>query len=509
MSDYGHELQFGVFLTPAADEANALLGLARLADRIGLDLVTVQDHPYQAEFFDTWTLLSVIAAQTARVRVAPNVANLPLRPPVVLARSAASLDILSGGRVELGIGAGAFWDAIEAVGGTRLTPGQSVDALSEAIEVIRAVWSDGGGTIRHEGTHYRIVGARSGPAPAHPIEIWLGAFKPRMLALTGAAADGWLPSMAYAPPKDLPEMNAVIDDAAAAAGRRPEEIRRLYNISGSFGSGAGLLQGRPDEWAQQLAELTLTSGVSTYLLSVSSEDELRLFAEAVAPAVRDLVGVARGGAQLEPDPTRHPFSRAPLAVFATPDDGTRLSDEQPWDDSDRPTVPPPEEGRRYTPDQQASGKLLVDVHDQLRSELMRLRGLMDDVGHGTTNPAAVRSFFNRMAIRQNDWTLGAFCESYCRAVTVHHTLEDRNLFPHLQQAEEGLAPVLDRLAEEHEVIAEILDRIDSALVALVASEPDGMALVRKALDLLTDALVSHLSYEERQLVEPLARLGHG
>jgi hemerythrin-like domain-containing protein len=102
-----------------------------------------------------------------------------------------------------------------------------------------------------------------------------------------------------------------------------------------------------------------------------------------------------------------------------------------------------------------------------------------------------------------------FCESYCRAVTVHHTLEDRNLFPHLQQAEEGLAPVLDRLAEEHEVIAEILDRIDSALVALVASEPDGMALVRKAVDLLTDALVSHLSYEERQLVEPLARLGHG
>jgi hemerythrin-like domain-containing protein len=304
-------------------------------------------------------------------------------------------------------------------------------------------------------------------------------------------------------------MNAVIDDAAAAAGRRPEEIRRLYNISGSFGSGAGLLQGRPGEWAQQLAELTLTSGVSTYLLSVSSEDELRLFADEVAPAVRDLVGTARGGAQLEPDPARHPSSRAPLAVFATPDDGTRLSDEEPWDDNDRPTVPPPEQGRRYTPDEQASGKLLIDVHDQLRSELVRLRRLMDDVGHGRTNPTAVRSFFNRMAIRQNDWTLGAFCESYCRTVTVHHTLEDRNLFPHLQQAEEGLAPVLDRLAEEHEVIAEILDRIDSALVALVASEPDGMALVRKAVDLLTDALVSHLSYEERQLVEPLARLGHG
>ena len=128
------------------------------------------------------------------MRIAPNVANLPLRPPVVLARSVASLDILSGGRVELGLGAGAFWDAIAAVGGPRLTPGQAVDALAEAIEVIRASWDVGAGRIRHEGEHYRVVGAHPGPAPAHDVEIWLGAYKPRMLALTGAKADGWLPS---------------------------------------------------------------------------------------------------------------------------------------------------------------------------------------------------------------------------------------------------------------------------------------------------------------------------
>ena len=122
MTDYGHELQFGVFLTPVAAQADDLLALARAADAVGLDLVTVQDHPYQARFLDTWTLLSVIAAHTARVRVAPNVANLPLRPPVVLARSVASLDILSGGRAELGIGAGYFWDAIAAAGGTSSPP---------------------------------------------------------------------------------------------------------------------------------------------------------------------------------------------------------------------------------------------------------------------------------------------------------------------------------------------------------------------------------------------------
>jgi len=114
---------------------------------------------------------------------------------------------------------------------------------------------------------------------------------------------------------------------------------------------------------------------------------------------------------------------------------------------------------------------------------------------------------NRMTIRQNNWTLGVYCASYCRVVTGHHTLEDRSVFPHLKGREPELDPVIDRLAGEHEVIAELLERIDAALVALVASEPDAMDEVRAAVDLLTDAMVSHLSYEERELVEPLARFG--
>ena len=117
-----------------------MVELAQTAELAGLDLVTFQDHPYQPRFLDTWTLLSVVAAQTSTIRVAPNVANLPLRQPVVLARSVASLDLLSGGRVELGLGAGAFWDAIAANGGPRLTPGQAVDALAEAIAIIRGIW---------------------------------------------------------------------------------------------------------------------------------------------------------------------------------------------------------------------------------------------------------------------------------------------------------------------------------------------------------------------------------
>src|SRR3954453_3849656 len=160
MGDYGHELQFGVFLTPASQDRERVVALATLADRSGLDLVTFQDHPYQARFLDTWTLLSFVAARTSRIRLAPNVLNLPLRQPAVVARAVASLDILSGGRAELGIGAGAFWDGIEAMGGRRLRPGQSVEALEEAIDVIRALWHTGErGGARVDGHHYRLRGA--------------------------------------------------------------------------------------------------------------------------------------------------------------------------------------------------------------------------------------------------------------------------------------------------------------------------------------------------------------
>lgn len=512
MADYGHELQFGVFVTPTADQASQVLELAKLADVVGLDLVTFQDHPYQARFLDTWTLLAVVAAQTTNVRLAPNVANLPLRPPFVLARSVATLDLLSGGRVELGLGSGAFWDAIAAAGGARLTPGQGVDALSEAIDVIRAVWDTSERSIRHDGEHYEIDGAHPGPAPAHAVEIWLGAYKRRMLALTGAKADGWLPSMGYADPDALPAMNAAIDAAAEQAGRLPADIRRLYNVNGAFGRGAGFLQGTPAQWSEQLAELTLTQGMSGYIVSADSDEDVRRFASEVAPAVRELVAAERGrGDRQTPAASIPAAAAAPaassLAVTPTPDDGTRFSEEPPWEEGTRPTGPPPDPDARFTADQQAAGQHLIDVHDGLRAELARLRDLIEEVAKGTTDPQALHSAFNRMTIRQNNWTLGTFCESYCRAVTGHHGLEDRSVFPHLAQRDAQLTAVLDRLGEEHDVIAEILERIDVALVALVAAEPDGIAKVRQAVDLLTDAMASHLSYEERELIEPLARFG--
>jgi hypothetical protein len=505
--DYRHDLQFGAFIVPVARQADAVVELSRLADVAGLDIVSFQDHPYQSVFLDTWTLLSVVAAATTNVRVAPNVANLPLRPPVVLARSAASLDILSGGRVELGIGAGTYHDALVALGLPRLTAGQSVDALAEAVDVIRAIWG-ADGPVHHDGTHFHLDGAEPGPAPAHDIEIWLGAYKPRMLRLTGAKADGWLPSQGYIDLERLPEMNARVDAAAEKAGRAPEAVRRMLNINGSFGGSGGFLQGPPRQWAEQLTELTLSSGMSAYILMVSSADDLRRFAEEVAPATRELVAEARGKPAQEP-PTGPVVldSPAALAVDPTPVPERRLSAESAWDESTRPTGPARDPSRTYSAREQAAGRHLIDVHDALRAELAQLRDLVEQVAAGTSNAAAVRSFITRMTIRQNNWTLGTFCETYCRTVTNHHTLEDRSVFPHLRRSDAGLGPVIDRLEEEHEQIADLLERVDRALVALVAAEEDGIEGVGRAMDLLTDALLSHFSYEERELVEPLARHG--
>lgn len=297
MTDYGHDLLFGAFVTPTVEPVMHAVDLAITADQAGLDLVTFQDHPYQSRFHDTWTLISYVASRTRQIHISGNVINLPLRQPAVLARSVASLDLLSGGRVELGIGAGGFWDAIEAMSGRRLSPGQSIDALEEAIEIIREIWNvDKVGGVRVKGKYYQVNGSKRGPAPAHKVGIWVGAYKPRILRMTGRAADGWLPSLAYLPggASDLAEMNQYIDEGATAAGRNPSDIRRLLNIGGQFTQNRrSFLSGTPQQWAEDLAELTLTYGISGFILAADDAPTIQLFASEVAPATREIVNAAR------------------------------------------------------------------------------------------------------------------------------------------------------------------------------------------------------------------------
>jgi len=288
-------LELGFSIEPRADRYDDHVELARAADAAGYDLLGVQDHPYQRRFLDTWTLLSVLAPQTERIRLFPNVANLPLRPPAILAKAAASLDVISGGRVELGLGAGGFWDAIEAIGGPRRSGGESVDALEEAIEVIRLMWSDER-SVSFDGRFYTLSGVKPGPRPAHAIGIWLGAIKPRMLRLTGAKADGWSVSLAYVPPEQVRESSALIDEAAAEAGREQSAIRRLYNVSGVVsegqgGEGEGTLQGPPSLWVETLAEWATAIGIDTFVFwpEADPRGQLERFATDVAPALREAI----------------------------------------------------------------------------------------------------------------------------------------------------------------------------------------------------------------------------
>lgn len=296
MPDYGHDLRFGVFLVPGAQQAQMVTALAQLSEQAGLDYVTFQDHPYNNTFVDTWTLMTWIAAQTSEIRIASNVLNLPLRPPAMLARQAASLNLLSNGRFELGLGAGAMWDPIVSMGGPRRTPGESIEALGEAIDIIRqALDTDSRGGVRYNGEHYQVSGMTRGPESPNDIPILLGAYKPRILKLVGEKADAWLPSLSYMEISEIAEGNARIDDAAVNAGRQPEDIRRMLNINGSFlRADRGFLKGTPAMWAEQLAELTLRDGISTYLLATGDPNDIQAFGEEVMPAVQELVAKERG-----------------------------------------------------------------------------------------------------------------------------------------------------------------------------------------------------------------------
>jgi len=291
--------EFGISVLPTwTDDPLQALRLVQLADQLGYDLVGIQDHPYQWRFFDTWTLIAWLAGQTSRIRFFPDVANLPLRPPAMLAKAAASLDVLTGGRVELGLGAGAFWDAVAAMGGPRRTPGEALRALEEAIDVIRLVWSGERG-LRRDGRHYTLHGLNAGPRPDHPIGIWVGAYGPRMLQLIGRAADGWIPSARPDwPLENLKAGNRVIDQAARPAGRDPKAIRRLLNLGAAIDD----TQTSPDPekpftgpasyLVERLIELALDHGVDTFIIWPAGDDpvgQLERLAAEVIPAVREAV----------------------------------------------------------------------------------------------------------------------------------------------------------------------------------------------------------------------------
>lgn len=258
------------------------------AERGGLDLIGIQDHPYQRRFLDTFALIGDLLARTERLTFFPAVANLPLRDPAMLAKQAASLDVMSGGRFELGLGAGTLWDRVATMGGPRRSPGESVEALDEAIRIIRAGFA-AEESVDFEGQHYRLSGWEPGPPPAHRIGIWLGAYRPRMLRLTGRLADGWFPSLSYMKPDAYAEARRRIDEAAEKAGRHPADVLGLYNVSGELTDGErgdGPLDGPPEHWVETLVGWAEELKLGAVILPAGSVEQVERLIGEVTPGLR-------------------------------------------------------------------------------------------------------------------------------------------------------------------------------------------------------------------------------
>lgn len=293
--------RFGANIDPTLPDLDAPFARAAIADRAGLDLIAVQDHPYNRRMLETWTLLSMLAARTERVHLVTNVANIPLRPPAMLAKQAATLDLLSGGRIELGIGAGAFWQGIAAYGVPHRAPGDAYAAFRDALTIIRGMLDNADGSYSYEGEFYRVDGVRPGPGPAHHVPIWMGAVGPRMLRLAGRQADGVLISNSYIPESHLPAIHQSIDEGAAQAGRSPSQIRRGYNLMGAIapkGSGISLdrgLVGSVERWTEAILKLYYEDRMDTFVFWPVAGDEqaqIEVFAQEVVPAVRAALSIA-------------------------------------------------------------------------------------------------------------------------------------------------------------------------------------------------------------------------
>ncbi|AXB47422.1 LLM class flavin-dependent oxidoreductase [Amycolatopsis albispora] len=287
-----------------ADRAT-LLRTIEQADRDGLDLFSMSDHPYLGARLDAYATVGFALGRTERIAGLVNVTNLPTRPAPMLARTVTSLAALSEGRLVLGMGAGGLWQRIADMGVEPLSPGDAVDAFEEGITLIRKL-SGGGPAVTHEGKHYRVSGIEPAPVAAPP--VWTGSVGRKSLAATGRVADGWIPGHAADwLSRRYRESRPVIDEAAVSAGRDPREIRTIYNLPGRITERplaetrdreGRWIGGSPEQWVEELTGAVLDHGASGFTLfgpGGSEQDSLTLgrWAAEIAPAVREAVSAAR------------------------------------------------------------------------------------------------------------------------------------------------------------------------------------------------------------------------
>jgi probable F420-dependent oxidoreductase len=284
-------VQFGVNVsTSAAAHADPVRDAQR-AEELGFDFVSASDHPSgDSPSYETWTMLTWIAASTSRIGIATRVLGVPYRAPAMVAKMAESLDRLSGGRLILGLGAGYSDEEFRGFGLGVPTPREKIDGLAEAITVMRGLWTEP--DFSFNGRIHHTDHAELEPKPERAIPIWLGTFGPRALKVTGQLADGWIPSHAYVPMDEVIAMRTRVLDAARDAGRDPAELTCAYNVTVRIDPKAaaepGEVTGSIDAVVDQLAGF-IDLGFTTLNLMPNGPDlaaQTELLAAKVLPALR-------------------------------------------------------------------------------------------------------------------------------------------------------------------------------------------------------------------------------
>ncbi|GAA0617555.1 LLM class flavin-dependent oxidoreductase [Kribbella sandramycini] len=295
------DVLFGVSIAPAT-EVEQVRAAALAAEHAGLDLVGIQDEPYFGHRLEAFTLMADLLARTERIHLFPDVVALPLRPAPVLARTASTLSLMSGGRFQLGLGAGGVWDAMTSMGAEQLQPAQSLAALAESITLLRQLWQTEV-EVAAAGEWYPVHSLASQAPHSAGIEIWLGALRARSLALTGRVADGWAaPTQKYLPMEVWADGNRAVDRAAAEAGRDPAAIRRLAQVIGTITpdatSGPIELTGKAPirtsaaGWSDLLTKLAEEHGFTGFVFWPEHEaaSQSTVFGAEVVPLVRQRLG---------------------------------------------------------------------------------------------------------------------------------------------------------------------------------------------------------------------------
>jgi probable F420-dependent oxidoreductase len=286
----GQRVGFGIVYGFHGFDSDGLIAEARHAESLGFDLFCVPDHLHSASPTpEPWTALTWIAAVTEHIGVMSNVLGLPYRAPAVTAKMAETLSRLSGGRLVLGLGTGGYDREFSAFGLAERSPGQKVSALSEAIQIIRGLWRQP--SFSFEGEHFRTDNAQIEPRPADPIPIWLGSYGPRALRITGALADGWVPSLGRLSLDEAVAMRATVRAAARDAGRDPDEITCAANLIVDFETDGSRSPDRPriTGTSEAVAERLIRIGQAgfTFLnVALADADARDRFAAEVMPAVR-------------------------------------------------------------------------------------------------------------------------------------------------------------------------------------------------------------------------------